>query len=268
MFSNAFTLESSDRADLPDKGICLITAPDRTAKFGFIKFNQVIGPMCVKVLNHFGPVVATPSGVPQGSVLGPFLFAAFMGSFKIDGMNVHSTKYADDVTIIETVSRNQVSSITLENCIALFNQEGLVVNRSKCKQLCIRRSRQCNFDNDSGFILVNSLKILGFIFDDRFTWKAQISHVLKLASQRLHIIRSLKNCVTTLELIRVYHSVITSLFTYASPVYGQLPTTLLTKLERFQKRGHRLICGPSCDFEGFPCLRKKFEDAAMNKSPS
>ena len=208
------------------------------------------------VSNRFGPAVETPSGVPQGSVLGPFLFAAFMGSFKFDDVNVHSTKFADDVTIIESVSRNQVSSVTLDNCISVFNQKGLVVNRSKCKQLCVRRSRQCSPELDSGFTNVNSTKILGFILNDHFTWKAQITNVLKLASQRLHIIRSLKNCLTAPELIRVYHSVITSLFMSASPACSQLPTTFLAKMERFQRRGHRLICGPSCDCNGFSCLEK------------
>ena len=65
------------------------------------------------------------SGVPQGSVLGPFLFAAFMEAFTFNCANVFSTMYADDVTIVEWVSRNQVSSISLDECTSLFNRQGL-----------------------------------------------------------------------------------------------------------------------------------------------
>ena len=112
---------------------------------------------------------------------------------------------------------------------------------------------------------MNSLKVLGFVLTETYSWKAQISNILKLASQRLHIIRQLKPFVTKLELIRVYHAIITSLLLYASPAYGQLPVTLLTKLEKFQNRAHRVICGGSShDCSRFPGLSRKLEVAAMN----
>ena len=218
--------------------------------------------MRVKLMNTYGPVVNIPSGVPQGSVLGPFLFAAFMGSINFSGVNLKSIKYADDVTIIESVPRGQVSSVNLDNCISIFNAEGLIVNRSKCKQLCISRLQLCD-SQDCGFTLVDTLKILGFTFTDRYSWCTQISHVLKVASQRFHVIRCLKNCLSTPERVQVYHTLITSLFLYASPVYGQLPSTLMAKLESFQKRTHRFICGPACDCDAFPHLCSRFRDAAV-----
>ena len=63
--------------------------------------------------------------------------------------------------------------------------------------------------------------------------------------------------------IRVYHAIVTSLFLYASPAYGRLHITLLAKLERFQKRAHRRICGPSCECDGFSSLSQKFDEAAV-----
>ena len=63
--------------------------------------------------------------------------------------------------------------------------------------------------------------------------------------------------------MRVYHAIITTVFLYASPVYGCLPSTLLSKLERFQRRAHRIVCGPTCDCNHFPPLSSKFEAAAL-----
>ena len=71
---------------------------------GFLKWLRSylsFRAMRVKVLNTLGPVFDIPSSVPQGSVLGPFLFAAFMGSVDISFMNVRCIKYADDVTLVE-----------------------------------------------------------------------------------------------------------------------------------------------------------------------
>ena len=187
-----------------------------------------------------------------------------MGAFTFSAPNINCVKYADDVTLIESVSHGEKSSIFLNDCVTLFRSEGLYVNPNKCKKLCIYRSRRYFSESDCGFDNVSNLKILGITFNETFNWKAQMSDLLKLASQRLHIIRTLKAFVTKPELICVYHAIISSLFMYAAPVYGQMPATLLTKLEKFQKRGHRLICGDSsCDCGGFPSLPRKLENAAM-----
>ena len=221
--------------------------------------------MSVRVCSIQGPVVSVPSGVPQGSVLGPFLFTAFMGSVDFSGINVKCIKYADDLTIIESLPKSDVNSgISLDVCEALFEDKGLTVNRSKCKLLHVRRSVSPVICQPTGFAEVSLFKILGIFLTDRLKWDFQVSTLLKKASQRLHIIRCLKNLVSPIELARVYHAIISSMFLYASPVYGRLPTTLLLKLERFQRRSHRIICGTStCDCELFPPLASKIEDAAL-----
>jgi hypothetical protein len=86
-----------------------------------------------------------------------------MGSINFSGENLKSIKYADDVSIIESVPRGQMSYVNLDECISIFHTEGLVANRSKCKQLRIRRLQLPDSQN-CGFILVDVLKILGFTF--------------------------------------------------------------------------------------------------------
>ena len=134
-----------------------------------------------------------PSGVPQGSVLGPFLFAAFMGAIKFDDLRVKCIKYADDVTLIEPVYANNTSSVSLDECISIFNQWGLFVNKKKCQRLHICRKTHCSADlSDCGFTNVVSVKVLGFHFTRRFSWEMHVSNVLKIVSRRLFIIRSMK----------------------------------------------------------------------------
>ena len=217
--------------------------------------------MRVIILNTLGPIFDIPSGVPQGSVLGPFLFAAFIGS--VDFSNVKYVQYADDMTLIEPLSLTQRSSITLDDCISLFCRVGLSLNRSKCKQLHVCFHRSCSVNDDTGFTHVNIFKVLGISFTDRLSWETHFSCVLKIVSQRLYIIRCMKSCVSKQELLRIHHALNTSVLCYASPVFGLLPSTLLIKLEKFQRRAHRMICGPGCECDGFPPLSVRFAKTAV-----
>ena len=99
--------------------------------------------------------------------------------------------------------------------------------------------------------------------DPNFKWDNHVSSIIRTASRRLYIIRRLKEFMIVSEVIRVYHSIVTSILLYASPVYGRLPQKLLSKLDRFQKRAHRIVCGPDCQCDRFPSLSVKFEEVAV-----
>ena len=165
--------------------------------------------------------------------------------------------------IIETISCNSVSTISLDHCKTVLKSKGFVVNQNKCKVLRICRSRAHTTVNSSGFTEVTSLKILGVVFANNWKWHDQVSVVLRAASKRLHAVRLMRNVVHAQKVMQVYHALITSLFLYASPIYGNLPVSLMNKLEKFQRRAHRIICGPDCECDGFPSLREKFESAAV-----
>ena len=210
-----------------------------------------------------GPPLSVSSGVPQGSVLGPYLFAAFFGMLVSNITCQNRSKfvlYADDMTVIEPVTNNFIS--TAESIVARISEHGLFVNPTKCKSLCIVRSptHKCG---GVPFDLTENVKILGLIFTKSFSWDEQVSSVLSKASRRLYVIRLLKSFMPTDDLKIIYHALITSLIVYASPVYGRLNANLLYKLERFQKRAHRLICGSSCICNSFESIELRFRKACV-----
>ncbi len=62
---------------------------------------------CVVLNSHTkSNFVSVTSGVPQGSVLAPFLFAAHMGSLSPLCPHAHMTKYADDVVTLLPITKN------------------------------------------------------------------------------------------------------------------------------------------------------------------
>ena len=80
------------------------------------------------------------SGVPQGSILGPFLFSVVVGSLTISNNDCRVIKYADDVTISIPIFKNRknlhVSEIH-ETVVKWSSEYGLPLNTKKCKTLLI-----------------------------------------------------------------------------------------------------------------------------------
>ena len=98
------------------------------------------------------------------------------------------------------------------------------------------------------------MKILGVFWSNDLTWDLHVENVLRCCSQRLYVIRVLRNFLPRSKLICVYHSLITSILLYAAPLFSWLPTLLEKRLEKFQNRAHRIICGKSCECSDFPLL--------------
>lgn len=219
----------------------------------------------VKVKNVFGPLVKTPSGVPQGSVLGPILFAAFMASisFPLYDASLFSVQYADDVTLLEALKSPFDRMIPISYIEEQFRDAGLTLNRGKCQEMIVSCSYSFSLPINACLSRVQSAKILGVIFSDSLTWSAQFSDLLKRAARRLYLIRALKNVISDKELIIVYHAVVTSLLLYAAPVYGRVPDTLLNKLQRLQNRAHAMICGKNCTCVHFLPIADIFRSAGL-----
>ena len=221
--------------------------------------------LCVKLDHACGESFLTPSGVPQGSVLGPYLFAAYMGciSFNTFG-STHSIQYADDVTLVESIPRNNyVKEFTFSDINRKFLQAGLHLNETKCKEMLLCRSPGIAQEISEIVKRVGFMRILGVTLADNMSWSAHLSDIVKRASRRLFIVRCLRRILSREELIMVYHSLVTSLFLYASPVFGNAPQSFFVKLENFQKRAHKLICGSSCKCEGFPKLSDVYTEAGI-----
>ncbi len=278
----------SKRIDCRGTSAVHVTCLDLTKAFDMLQHNRLLNYLNMRGMDHgfllwllsylknrfqyvsidgkVGSPLQVRSGVPQGSTLGPYLFAAFMGSIGSETAGHKDAKlvmYADDITIVETVTEGSLTC-TREVVSAISNL-GLVVNPKKCCTLCIPTSRNHVCENtEMVYKSEPCVKILGFQLNSSLTWDEQISSVVARASRRLHVIRVLKAVVSTSELKIVYNALITSLIMYGSPVYGQLNRKLMLRLERVQKRAHRIICGVPCDCKDFLPIEHRFREAASN----
>ena len=203
----------------------------------------------VKVGTECSRVIHVTSGVPQGSVVGPFIFSLVAGSFDFESKDCKVIKYADDFTMCATLKRNSPNSHISDFHNSFLNwtyEHGLVVNLTKCKSLCVSFCRNCSPVILSNVSIVRELKILGVTFDEGLNWNVHVDNIVKCASRRLYLLRLLRNVAPRKVLISVYNAIVRSYLEYASPLLVGLSSTNAGKIRRIQRRFHRLLCGSEC----------------------
>ena len=210
----------------------------------------------VRIGNVCSDKVLVTSGVPQGSVLGPYLFAVTTGSFSPKGKDCHLTKYTDDTTIcfpIHKSPQNHHIVAEHENLLTWSSKMDLKINAAKCKSLLIRKTSNCERVSLPGVCGVDSLTILGVVFNYRGSWSSHISKVIKAASQRFYPLRILRPSLTNSDMKIVYYGIIRSLLEYCAPLFIGISISDSKRLDRIQHRFHRLLCGNVCPEE---CLQR------------
>ena len=166
-----------------------------------------------------------PSGVPQGTKLGPWLFVIIIND--LSNLDALLWKYVDDTTVSKIIPKGQ-SSRAQEYVDSVADWSGdnrFQLNIDKCKGIRISFSKN-NADLPPLFIngqeleVVQNAKLLGVTITDNLSWNLNINENIKKASKRLYCLRQLKCArVSTSDLVRFYTCCIRSVCDYAVPVF-------------------------------------------------
>ncbi|MEL7308254.1 MAG: reverse transcriptase family protein, partial [Pseudomonadota bacterium] len=189
-----------------------------------------------------------PSGVPQGSVLGPILFGLIVDNFFPVCENSRVVKYADDITILHFVRTSSDDNLQEEwnNCVNWASVNKLPLNIAKCKILNIVTKKNLLLSNvlsSTGFLPeVDELKLLGVTFSSNLKWNTHVNSIVAKASRRIFIVRNLKRSDCSPALIfRAYVAFIRSVLLYAYSSFCNLSFYLQDLLVKVEKRVLRII---------------------------
>ena len=242
---------------------------------GFIKLVQSYlcnRSQATKIGDFVSSSVGVPSGVPQGSILGPFLYCVVAASLQ----PIHSSsiiiKYIDDITFCIPILRNSSSHQVLDEHLNVLDwslHHGLTINVSKSKSLLFKKCHDCTPQILHGVENVDEVRILGVHLNNRLSWDSHVEKVLSNACKRLYCLRILKPLLPIDDLRAIYFLLLRSMLEYSSCVFVHLPCVLDDKLKRFQNRIHKLICSipkdlsaVDCSCHAFPDLKQRRVDAA------
>lgn len=158
--------------------------------------SYVEGRCQTVVLNGYSSrPMCIPSGVPQGSLLGPLLFNIFVNDITSGFRHSKILLYADDMKIMKQVTNVADALLLQEDLDYLLNYckvNKLDLNVSKCYVCSFTRKPNPIFFNytflDTSISRVNSVRDLGVTFDSKLIFDTHIDNVIKKASRALGFI--------------------------------------------------------------------------------
>ena len=207
-------------------------------------------PQRVKLSSdRFSEWGAVPSGVPQGTKLGLWLFILMINDLRSSRSD--SWKYVDDTTTLaKVVPRGGQSGIQapVDAVEQWSTTNKLQLNADKCKELVIDfKKAKHYFDavtvNSKEIESVDSVKLLGVTITSTLQWNGHVSEVIKKANTRMYFLILLKRAnVPAHDVIYFYRTCIRPVLEYCAPLYHHaLPDYLSKDIERIQLRALAII---------------------------
>ena len=172
----------------------------------------------------------------------------------VDGLspvcpNTSIIKYADDILFLHFLRSSAEDQLQMEwhNLSNWSRSLHLSVNESKCVVMdIITKANLVTSDiHTSAHELLRKVEhftFLGVTFSNNMKWNLHVSHIVKKASKRIFIIRSLRRCGCPVKLMMMsYFAFIRSVLTYACACFCNIPEYLVRELIRVERRVFRII---------------------------
>lgn len=190
-----------------------------------------------------------PSGVPQGSILGPLLFTIFISDIKNCFINSHILLYADDMKILKsvrTVSDTELLQSDLNRFVSYCKTNKLQLNVSKCFHVVFTRLKSTiglGYTLDGTYISkASNIRDLGVVHDSKLLFDDHIETIVKKALKALGFIIRACSSFRSLKPVKVlYCSFVRSHLEYVSQVWNPQYEVYKSRIESVQRKFLRYL---------------------------
>ena len=214
-------------------------------------FKSYLGnrQQCTDIEGTLSSMSVIKCGVPQGSILGPFLFLIYINDIVNSSSILKFTLFADDTTIFFSSKPSPALQGT-------FNTElNNVNNWLNCNKLSLNIDKSCYLkfsllppSSNITLKMANKpllkkrvTKYLGVLIDDKLLWKDHIQHINLKIRKGIGMLGKLKEIVTKSTLRTIYFSFVFPYLDYNLLNWSSAYPTNLNCLKISNKKDVRTI---------------------------
>ena len=191
--------------------------------------------------------VSVQSGVPQGSVVAPALFLAYINDLP-EQLSSLTRLFADDTAVYRLSATEYDHSQLQQDLLQLQEWEkswDMEFHPGKCTTLPVTKSTSPKNNN---YILhghtldtVDSAKYLGVTLTKDLTWETHINSIIQKANKTLGFLRRNLKISSTKIKETAYKTFVRPILEYACTVWDPHTQTNIDRLEAVQRRAARFV---------------------------
>ena len=186
------------------------------------------------------------SGVPQGTVLGPILFLAFINDMPLSVTSSKIRMFADDAIIYKEIKTPDDAKLLQQDLTALekwSQQWRMEFNPSKCNSISFTRLRNAITSTYSlhqvSLEKVAAAKYLGVTLTAKLSWSEHVTNTVNKANRALGMIRRNINVAPINAKSQAYQTLVRPHLEYCSSVWDPHTQTDTDRIEAVQRRAAR-----------------------------